>query len=249
MTKVSKLALAGLVAAVAGCSDVVAPPGPVQDASPAFGGGVTTALSGVDTTQFSITIDPWRSTSYNLGEGNTLTFPAGSVCDPTKSTYGTGEWDKPCSASRSSVTVHVKAWLDAQGHPRVDFTPNLRFVPSLLPTGWVQLTFGDYAASLDPFYNILYCRNENAACIDESKTDPSLLTVRNPVTGKVTRRIKHFSGYNVGAGDDVPPSDLNKVGTGLKLAPQAPAAPAEPSVKTASNTTAHRSGYILVSGD
>jgi hypothetical protein len=247
MTKRSKFALVGLVAAVAGCSDVVAPPQSVQDSTPVIGGGVTTALSGMDTVKFPITIDPWHSTTYYLGAGNSLTFPAGSVCDPTKSTYGIGQWDQPCTAARSSVTVQVKAWLDATGHPRVDFTPNLRFVPSVLPSGWVVLTFADYAASLDPFFNILYCHNEHDKCVDESLTDPSLITERNPVTGKVTRRIKHFSGYNVGAGDDG--SGLfNRTTTGVKVAPQLSPAVVSPSVKTASNANVRRSGYILVSG-
>src|SRR5262249_24916451 len=76
-----------------------------------------------------------------------------------------------------------------------------RFVPSSNPSQWVVLTFADLQASLNPMFNVLYCVSSNSQCTDESKTDPSLVTVRNPVTGKVTRRIKHFSGYNVAAGD------------------------------------------------
>jgi hypothetical protein len=133
------------------------------------------------------------------------------------------------------VTEQVRAWLDAQGHPRVDFTPNIRFVPSALPTNWVILTFADYAASLDPWYNILYCTTATSACYDESTTDPSLVTTRNPVTGRVTRRIKHFSGYLVGAGDDQ--NAFNKAGANLSM----------PSALRTPQGTA-RSGYILVSG-
>ena len=197
-------------------------------------------MSTTDTIRFNITIDPWRTTYFYLGNGNTLTFPAGSVCDPNNSTYGPTEWDKPCKAARYSVTETVTAWLDAKGHPRVDFSPNLRFVPSVLPTGWVNITFGDMAASLDPWYNILYCASVGSGCVDESKTDASLLTVHDPVTGQVMRRLKHFSGYLVGAGDDptaVP--SFNKVGA------TPPSSPLDIGVASAYR---NGSGYILVSG-
>jgi len=202
MIKAIKTAFVVLVVTAAACSDAVAPrtgsPGPVS-----AGHGVTTALSATDTTRFNLTIDAWRGTTYSLGAGNSIQFPAGSVCDPAKSTYGPTEWDKPCTAARNSVTVTAKAWLDGQGHPRVDFTPDLRFVPSQLPTGWVTVTFADSAASRDPGYTILYCKRALSRCVDESTTDATLATARNPLMGQVTRRIKHVSGYLVASADFV----------------------------------------------
>jgi hypothetical protein len=97
------------------------------------------------------------------------------------------------------VTVGVKAWLDSQGHTRVDFSMHLRFVPSSNPAQWVNLTFADLEASLDPMFNIYYCASVTTSCVDEATTDPTLVTVRNPITAKLTRRIKHFSGYNIAA--------------------------------------------------
>lgn len=232
--KASKIALCALVATLAACGDAVAPRAAATDSAPVFGGGVATALTRSDTTTFTITIDPRHTTYYNLGDGNSLTFPAGSVCDPHES-YGVTEWDKPCAAAKRTVAEHVSAWLDKDGHPRVDFSPNLRFVPSAQPNNWVVITFADYAASLDAWYNILYCPSITGACYDESKTDASLVTSRNPVTGKVTRRIKHFSGYLVGAGDGGD-NAFNKTGTSLTL----------PSANRTPET--NRSGYILVSG-
>ena len=239
MTKVNvrKIAMFAMVATLAACGDAVAPHTAAPDADPVLSGGVTTALSTTDTVKFTITIDPRHATYFNLGEGNSLTFPAGSVCDPQSSTYGVTEWDKPCAAAKETVAEHVRAWLDAQGHPRVDFSPNIRFVPSALPTKWVEITFGDFAASLDPWYNILYCPSDTVACYDESKADPSLATTRNPVTGQVTRRIKHFSGYLVGAGDDGDgSSSFNRMSGGVH----------QPS--TSVTPGKGRSGYILVSG-
>ena len=66
----------------------------------------------------------------------------------------------------------------------------------------MKITFSDLQASLDLTFNILYCPSSNSSCMDESKKDPSLVTYRDPITHKLMRRVKHFSGYNVAAGDD-----------------------------------------------
>lgn len=209
MHKGLKTVLIATTVGLAACSDnTVAPRSEAVDASVTVdGGGATQSLAPGDTIRFSITIDPSRQTIFYLGAGNSITFPAHSLCDPNRSTYGVGEWDKPCTQAWSTTTVNVKAWVDSKGHTRVDFDKHLRFVPSSNPASWVLLTFGDFEASLDPLFNIDYCPESTGACYDESATDPSLLTVRNPLTGKVTRRIKHFSGYNVAAGRDDDPSD------------------------------------------
>ncbi|MEP6491389.1 MAG: hypothetical protein ABJF01_01840 [bacterium] len=204
MNKARKTALFALAAGLAACSDsVVAPRSEASDAAAVVnGGGSMQSLTGSDTVKFAITIDPSRQTYYYLGEGNSLTFPAHSLCDPSKSSYGSGEWDKPCVQATLPVTVQVKAWLDSYGHARVDFSTHLRFVPSNNPAQWVSLTFADLQASLDPHFDILYCQATAGSCTDEAKKDATLMTVHNPITGKITRRIKHFSGYNVAAGDD-----------------------------------------------
>lgn len=198
----------GIIAAgvaLAACSESsIAPASRAPDRQAVFehAGGVTTDLSASDTLKFSITIDPLRQTYYDLGSGNSITFPAGSLCDPARSSYGNNEWDKPCIQATSPVTVAVAEWLDAHGHPRVDFTPNVRFVPSPNPQQWVRITFSDVQASLDLSFSILYCPSLHSRCKDESKKDLTLTTYRDPITHQLTRRIKHFSGYNVAAGDD-----------------------------------------------
>jgi hypothetical protein len=211
MNKVKLSVLFAVAATLAACSDnSVAPRSQAADAFSGATQGYRGALSTTDTTRFSITLIPGQSTLYYLGDGNSMFFPAGSVCDPA-STYGASEWDNACAPISGVVTVNVREWLDAKGHARADFLPHLRFVPSLLPTAWVTISFKDFQASLDPFYNILYCATDTSGCFDESKTDASLLTVRDAVTGKVTRRIKHFSGYMVGAGDDSTSAGFNRI--------------------------------------
>jgi hypothetical protein len=211
MSKIRMAVVLGATVMAAACSEnAVAPRGDSPTNSSVAGGGSMLALTSTDTIRFSITIEPWHTTYYYLGSGNSITFPAHSLC-ALNSAYGPGQWDKPCSLATQSLTVNAKAWLDSQGHARVDFDKQIRFAPSPYPSQWVVLTFADLQASLDPFFNILYCPTATSGCYDESKLDPSLLTVRDPVTGRITRRIKHFSGYNVAAGDDggVDPSSMN----------------------------------------
>jgi len=203
MNKASKTALVELVAGLAACSDgLVAPQREASVAVAGNDGGSMEALVPGQVVKFNITIDPSRQTNYYLGDGNSLSFPAHSLCSPTASSYGAGEWDKACPLATAPVTVGVTAWLDSDGHTRVDFSMHLRFVPSTNSAQWVKLVFKDLQASLDPTYNILYCPTATSGCFDESLSDPTLKTVRDPLTGRIGRRIKHFSGYNIAAGRD-----------------------------------------------
>ncbi len=230
-------------ALVAACSDnSVAPKSHALNTTMTFGGGYTAALTQGDTARFSITITPYQATYYALGDGNNLTFPAGSVCDPSSS-YGATEWNNTCTPLSSDVTVNVTEWLDAAGHARVDFQPHLRFVPSVVATNWVTITFADLQASLSAWPTILYCPTDVSSCYDESKSDPTMVTVANAVTGHLTRRIKHFSGYMVGAGDDGM-SGLNLKGNG----PHLPSALIRQGSTTGVAPSSNRTGYMLASG-
>jgi hypothetical protein len=261
MKTVSKLVLLAGVAALAACSNdstapqhVGAPSEPTTEIQ-----GSMQDLSATDTIRFSITINPWTNTTYYLGNGNSLYFPQGSLCS-LWSSYGPTEWDKPCTPATSSVTVNAKAWIGPNGKPRVDFDKHIRFVPTTNPAKFVVIQFADLQASLDPWFNILYCPSATSSCYNEGKLDPSLLTVRNPITGKVTRRIKHFSGYNVAAGDEgdgLAPTDglfslspgdlrLNTVTEVESMYPELARPEAEGFLETV--RAARRSGYILASG-
>ncbi len=254
MNTASKLTLLAVAAGLAACSD--------QGSTAPQAAPVTTEIQGsmqdltsTDTIRFSITINPYQNTTYYLGSGNSLYFPAGSLCS-TSSTYGPGEWDKPCTKSTVSVTVNAKAWIGSNGKPRVDFDKHIRFVPTTLPSQFVVIQFADFQASLDPWFNILYCPTATSACYDESKIDPTLATVRNPITGRVTRRIKHFSGYNVAAGDeDAGLSSLSLSMPDLRMTSVSEVEAAYPSLHGANAEAflatvreARRSGYILASG-
>jgi hypothetical protein len=216
MKRMCLMVLVATVATFTACSENTMSPPRDQHVEPPFvrGGGVSQALTRADTFRFDMTIDPTHSTTWDLGDGNSLRIPRGALCS-VGSSYGPTEWDNSCTPAVSPVTIKVTLWTDANGHPRVDFVPNVRFAPSFDPREWVILTFADWAASLHPWFNILYCPSATSACYNEALTDPSMATLRDPKTGKVTRRVKHFSGYNVAAGDET--GALNLDGSSLNL--------------------------------
>lgn len=266
----NKAVLLTMAAMLAACSENATAPQPMDQPIAENYEGSRQDLSYGDTVRFTITIDPSRKTMYYLGDGNTLTFPEGSLCD-TNSSYGEQEWDKPCTKATTKLAVNVKAWMDRHGHAYLDFDKHIRFVPSLNPSEWVVLTFADREASLNPFFNILYCPGSgysgSSSCYDESRKDPSLITTRNPLTGKITRRIKHFSGYNVAAGREgegeegdvasyfnltppfsFAPGDLELETIGAVRAAYPHLTPRQAEQMSARLNEVKQSGYILASG-
>ena len=228
------------LAVLAACSDSTA--APMQKSIVPESANGTKAPVTQDTLTFAITINPKKLTVYNLGGGNQLVLPAGSLCDPS-SLYGPAYWDQPCTPATKNVTLSVAVWLNSAGNPQVDFTPSVRFVPSADTAQWVMLTFADTAAAASPMYNIDYCPSSTATCYDESQLDSTLATYRDPISGQLTRRIKHFSGYNVAAGysgDGGDGSSLMSLTPGASL----------PTFRIASVTgRGTRSGFMLASGD
>jgi hypothetical protein len=238
--------LIALVSGLAACNDGAVAPRTqnAQQAGKVVGGGSLATLTQTDTVRFSFVVNPAVNSSFYLGAGNSVRFPAGSVCDPSSS-YGLTEWDNSCAPATAPITVNASAWLDAGGHPRVDFANHLRFVPSSNPLAWVTLSFTDLAAAQNPGSDILYCTTAYSTCFSELSGDATLVTVKNPLTGLVTRRIKHFSGYLMGAGDGCPDSNpgcieggegANHIGTGSKI-------------DGATSASVARSGYMFATGD
>lgn len=220
MNKLHSSALLLLAAFGWACSDGSTAPSQARQltAVDVSGGGSTADLLPGDTLRFSITIDPMKSQTYNLGNGHSVYFPAGAVCDPAKSTYGSGTWDTKCPKLPARLVEHVTAWVDSDGHPYEEFSPSIRFMPTTDPAKYVILSFTDPMASIDPSMDILWCPTTNSTCIDEAQSDPTEATQRDPATGKVWRRIKHFSGYNVFAGRDDGSLSMLSPHSGIMLA-------------------------------
>ena len=152
---------------------------------------------GSDTLVDIFTLPAGTSASFteDFGDGSTVVFPRGlaSVCDAQTTAYGPGTWDDTCTVATQAITFTVKMWTEANGLPHIDFSPSVRFAPDVN----VSLAFHSPVAATAWWSNIQYCVTATSACVDESLTDPSLITNTDPATGYIFRRIKHFSGYNV----------------------------------------------------
>ncbi len=200
----SVLALAALAVA-AGCGDQVAPTATTPAApAPSLSRG---GFSG-DGPQYSFSISP-RGGVYWVGQ-YLLVVPPHAVCDPATSSYGPGTWDDPCTPAASSIRITASI-NTIDGRDYVNFSPDIRFVPSSSQSGWVTIHTFRFAAigghgDLRRF-SILFSDVPGGPIVDESATDPTLATYINIRTGAVWRRIKHFTGYNVHSGmiDDCTP--------------------------------------------
>ena len=149
-----------------------------------------------DTAVSLIQLDVNHADSFLLPDGARISFPAGSVCDIETTSYGATEWNQPCESQRDSVDITVRAWVDATGHPRLDFSPHMRFNPAAGPVVISMVTADPAGTSL----GIRYCPEDESECVDESIADSDLETFFEGSTGTYFRRVKHFSGYNIAAG-------------------------------------------------
>ncbi|MEO8619447.1 MAG: hypothetical protein ABI625_00195 [bacterium] len=186
--RLSFLVIASLL--IAACSgDLTAPPAATQvptDASKSLVG----AVSGV----YTFTVNPSVSTVLNFGQSN-LALPASSICDLQTSGYGPTTWNNACTPATVPITITAVVWNAETDHPRVDFQPALRFNPK---TNAMLTLVVSNAATLNSMAVLQYCNAMNV-CVNESLTDATLATsVVSDVSGwKVSRRIKHFTGYMV----------------------------------------------------
>ena len=148
-----------------------------------------------DTTLHQFTYAPSTALTERIG-AHEIRFPAGAVCDPATSGYGPGTWDAPCTPLAAPITFTVRTWTDAAGHPRVRFSPDVRFVP----TQTVTLYLYDKATALDKKFQAFWCPTGSRICINESLADPTLKAWVDWEHNTVYRRVKHFSGYMIQAG-------------------------------------------------
>jgi hypothetical protein len=187
---------------IAGCQDNM-PSAPVSpSAAPASvmmapEGRPELSLSGLGDQNASadFTVGPSGGTFF-VGS-HAVVFPARSICNPKKSSYGPGTWDSPCETLNKELTIHVEVRTTRAGS-WVDFSPALRFAPSNEPRRWVWMYMYTPAArdAKDVSrFKVLYAPELGAPGIDDSSLDPTLRTYVDTRTGMTVRRIKHFSGY------------------------------------------------------
>ena len=190
--------LAGLMVTVlAACSD--APVSPVAGPSADFAGPQVTDV-GTET----ITLPANGGTVVFGNNDYKLKLPANAVCDPSTSSYGAGEWDKPCAPLGKDFQV-TASFRKVDGHPQVTFSPDIRFQPtaSASESDWVMLYMKDKDASdaiLGAQLKIYWVPTGSDVAVDESVADPTVATKLQPSSWSIYRRLKHFSGYQVGSG-------------------------------------------------
>ena len=166
------------------------------------------------------TISP-SGTTVTIGDNITLTFPANSVCDPSTSSYGDGHWDEACTPISGPLAMHV-TYGNLNGSLGFDFSPAIRFVPTGSQSNWVTIStmmFASqilankdyYAGHKEALYplSVYYAATLGGAKNKDWKDDKTLVTKVDLNTGRVWRRIKHFSGYLITTGEPCDPSPDN----------------------------------------
>lgn len=197
-----------VLALVAGCSDTVVAPAAAPSAAPALAslapeGRPSLSLSGGSDQNGSadFTVNP-KGGVYVVGN-HAVVFPAYSICDPDKSSYGEGTWNAPCVTLKGAIRIHATT-RSLNGVDWVDFTPHLRFVPSSNPSRWVWMfmhTPQAVGASGDlSRFNILFADRIGGSLVNDATTDPTLRTYVDTRSGTSSRRIEHFTGYAVSSG-------------------------------------------------
>ena len=203
--RVTKAVGVSLLFAVAACStDSSSATAPAASALKAprspgsFGfSGPSAILQFQDSVVVVFTVDPALGANVQIGN-HQIFFPPSTICDPFTNTYGRTEWMKPCTLASTPVTITAVSWIDNGGHPRIDFSPSMRFHANSegeLPTLYLR----DIDASVESWSSINHCLVQVGRCENESLKDPVLTTRRDPSTGFLYRFIRHFSGYNVWA--------------------------------------------------
>ena len=192
--------------ALAACADGTAPSAPQRsDASsqpPAPSFNIRGLISPLytapgDTVTGRFIVYPDRVETFVFDRGRAVTFTPGAICDPATSTYGPGEWDRPCAAANRPVAVTVRSYTTAAGFARADFEPALRFNPASL--GVLLYLNNGPPSVLARSRQIDFCTNDGV-CIDEAVADRGLITFYSVDLNLYARRIKHFSGYTIAVG-------------------------------------------------
>jgi hypothetical protein len=206
------MSAATLAVIVAGCSDGPAAP-QTSPANVIASGPPSLASFGNSVFEEQFTINPSGTTANVFGLW-TLNFPENSVC-AVGSSYGPNTWDAPCEVTTTPITVTAKVQI-SNGRVNVQFSPDLRFAPSSDPKRWVTISTSIYAAWIKSssfktpsggrLLGIIYSPNFGASDKSEELRDATLRTRIDFSTGRLWRRVKHFSGYIGSSGEPCEPS-------------------------------------------
>ena len=207
------LAVAGL-ALLAACADSTAPSTRPTLARPALAAPSAPAsiqrdviINALEQTDDSLIVDftVTPSGGWFVAGVNAVYFPPNSICEPSTSGYGRELWDAPCEPATGPVRIQGRAGLHGTVG-WIQFDNDLRFVPTDDEAQWVRIYMyadevrggqpADYLAR-EAAYGIVWLPTPGATPVDEAQADSTLKVQVQWGSGLVTRRVKHFSGYQM----------------------------------------------------
>jgi hypothetical protein len=217
------LLVGGIVVASSACSvDGITPTSSERSLSPTLsplasegsnsGPGSGTDLSSLTDGTYTFTVDPRVDQVVTVG-GNRVVLPANSVCAIGVSGYGSTLWDYGCNPQKKPFTLRVTVAGSGTENAALDFQPSLRFNPTKTVT--MDISVPQLGSGTPYDWTIFYCptpsgkpgsrlgtneMREDPTCVDESLADPSLRVTADYQNKVLTRRLKHFSAYQIERG-------------------------------------------------
>jgi hypothetical protein len=226
----SLAAIAALVVA-AGCGEAPSAPSATtlapSNRAPSFDLSARRGFGAQQSTTFKLTA---RGGTFTVGAGLfQVAFPAGSVCDPQLTQDAPSLWNQDCVTlgGRDVIEVTATVRLGVDGLA-IDFQPGLRFAKDAGVTistyAFAPIIvanrgyFAQHPSALRPLA-MYYTSSLGGEQVADYLLDPSLVTHIDLSTGRVWRRVWHFSGYSITNGQACDPSpddpDCVEVGHGF----------------------------------
>jgi hypothetical protein len=158
---------------------------------------------------YTFAVDPRVDQVLALGKSRVV-LPAGSVCALGVSGYGPTMWDKGCNPQKKPFSIIVTVAGAGTEDAAIDFQPAMRFNP--LKTVTMDFHVPELSATSSFAWTIFYCPTPSGqpgarlgtnlmradpTCVDESLDDSSLAVVPDYQNSVLTRRLKHFSAYQL----------------------------------------------------
>jgi hypothetical protein len=161
---------------------------------------------------YTFTVDPRIDQVVTIGQSRVV-LPASSVCAIGVSGYGPTLWDKGCNPEKRPFTLKVTVAGSGTENAALDFQPSMRFNPTKTVT--MDIFVPQLSAGTTYDWTIFYCPTPSGqpgarlgtnlmradpTCVDESLTDPSLAVTADYQNNVLSRRLKHFSAYQIARG-------------------------------------------------
>jgi hypothetical protein len=158
---------------------------------------------------YTFTVDPRIDQVVTLGKSRVV-LPASSVCAIGVSGYGPTLWDRGCNPEKRPFALKVTVAGSGTENAALDFQPSMRFDPTKRVT--MDISVPALSAGTTYDWTIFYCPTPSGqpgarlgtnlmradpTCVDESLTDPSLSVTADYQNNVLTRRLKHFSAYQI----------------------------------------------------